>query len=244
MLAIIIAAVIPIVFIAFVIYLLDTEREPIALLIRCFLWGMIIVIPVVLVESLLQMFGNNFGLNSFAQSIYDAFLIAGSTEEVFKFVAVWHILRKTKYFDQFYDGIVFAVFVSLGFALVENILYVAEHGMTIALIRGFLSVPAHAFFAIFMGYHLSLWRIGKPHHRAANLILAIVIPITVHGLFDFFLMDVSKRVESHPFIVIVYMLAFFSLNIWFWRAAYKRIKFYLKKDLQNLNLHKKEKNNS
>lgn len=230
MLTTIIAATIPIVFISTIIYIIDTEKEPIPLLIRCFLWGMLIVLPVILIESVWQIIGSRLHLSGFYRSVYDAFVSAGFSEELFKFIATWHILRKTKYFDQFYDGIVYAVFVSMGFALVENILYVAEHGMTTAVIRGLLSVPAHAFFGIFMGFHLSLWRIGKPAHKEANLVLALLIPIAIHGLFDFFLMDLNLRIESQPWIVLVYIISFFTLNLWFWRAAYRRIKHQIKKD--------------
>lgn len=234
MLSSIIAAIIPVIFISFVIYIIDTEKEPLPLLTRCFIWGMIIVIPIIFIETGLNLFADKLALKGFSRSFFDAFFVAGLTEEFFKFMALWHTLRKSKYFDQYFDGIAYSVFVSMGFALVENILYVVEHGMGTAIIRGLLSVPAHAFFAIFMGFHLSLWRIGKEELRNANLMLALFIPIILHGLFDFFLFDMTKRTEKETSIILIYIILFFSLNLWFWRAAYNRIKRHLANDRKNI----------
>lgn len=225
-----IAAIIPVIYIAYQVYRSDTEKEPISLLWRCFLRGMLIVIPAMIIESAWDAIFHQMDLTGSMKSAGNAFIMAALTEEGLKFLAVYFIMIKTKYYDQFYDGIVYAVFVSLGFALIENILYVWENGMTTALIRGFLSVPGHAFFGVFMGFYLSKAFLGNQTERRKNILLAIVIPILLHGFFDFFLMDATEKGDALPQLVPVYMLLFFVLNIFLWRYGRRKIKEYVALD--------------
>lgn len=228
------AAVIPVVYIAYLIYRLDTEKEPLSLLWKCFSRGMLIAIPAIAIEMMIDLFLDKMGISGSVRSAGDAFAGAALTEEGLKFFVTYKILTKTKYFDQFYDGIVYAVFVSLGFALVENIGYVLEHGLQTALIRGLVSVPGHAFFGVFMGYYLSKSFLGNPINKVRNLYMAIGIPIVLHGLFDFFLMDAALQGASHPWAIPIYMISFFALNIWFWRHGRRRVKELIALDKLNI----------
>lgn len=226
----IIAATLPVVFLAHMAYVKDTEREPIGLLIRCFLMGMLIIIPIAILEFVEMEVIEGMGITGSMQSFLMAFLVAGLSEELFKYIGVRYVLRRSTYFNQFYDGIVYAVFVSLGFALVENIGYVLEYGLETAIVRCFISVPAHAFFGVFMGYYLSLAQLGDQAQRRKNLILALVVPTVLHGIFDFILMDLDIKEDISEEVVVVYMILFFGFNFLMWRIGLKNIKKHIAKD--------------
>jgi RsiW-degrading membrane proteinase PrsW (M82 family) len=121
------------------------------------------------------------------KAFYTAFVVAGFSEELFKYLALYLVIWRSKAFNEQFDGIVYAVFVSLGFAAVENAMYVTSHGYPTALIRAFTAVPAHAIFGITMGYYFGIARryeeLRKPYLRRA-----FWVPILLHGLYDFILM--------------------------------------------------------
>lgn len=240
MFSLLVAASIPVVFLCTVLYVKDTEREPIQLLVKAFAAGMLIILPVLVFETALDSLFVSFKLPSTTTHFLQAFFVAGLVEEYFKFYATRRILNKNKYYDQFYDGIVYSAFVSLGFAFVENISYVFEHGFGTALMRGLLSVPAHAFFGIIMGYYLSLALKGDPSKRPLNLQRALLVPVVLHGLFDFFLMDMTGRQEAASGIILLYLLLFFGLNIFLWRSGLKKIKNHIAIDRKNNNLNNGE----
>ena len=231
MILLIIAATIPVVFLATLAYIKDTEKEPISLLIKSFILGIFIVLPIIMVELILDS-GIQFFVKeqSIVNSFLQAFVVAGLVEESFKYMATLFVLRKNKYYDQFYDGIVYAVFVSLGFAFLENILYVVEHGMQTAIIRGLLTVPAHALFGVAMGYYISLSKMSNKKDASKNRFLALFVPICLHGLFNFFLIDMENQKENQALLVIVYLIGFFIFNIVLWRFGLKNIKKHIALD--------------
>lgn len=228
------AAVLPVIFLLYFIYKKDTEKEPVSLLFKCFGLGMLIVIPVVVVETIVSILIDSTVSEGTIHNFLTAFFVAGMVEEGFKLLAILWILRKNKYFDQHYDGIVYAVFISLGFALVENIGYVSQTGMGVAIYRGIITVPAHALFAVFMGFYVSKRQFSISKNRKKFLLLALLIPMVLHGLFDFFLMDMSYFAESKSGILLPYLLLFFGLNIWMWRNGLKRIRQYITIDRQEI----------
>ena len=103
-----------------------------------------------------------------------------------KFLALRFVPYRRRAFDDPFDGIVYAVMVGMGFATLENIGYVMQHGLGTGIMRMFLSVPAHATFAVLMGYHVGLAKFD-PANRRKYMILAIFWPVVFHGTFDFFL---------------------------------------------------------
>ncbi|MCK4749468.1 MAG: PrsW family intramembrane metalloprotease, partial [Bacteroidales bacterium] len=121
------------------------------------------------------------------EAAYQAFLVAGSTEEVFKFLALYLLIWRSPSFNEKFDGIVYAVFVSLGFAAVENVLYVLEGGYQTALVRAITAVPAHALFGVTMGYYFGIAHMYT-ELRSGYLRRALLIPILLHGIYDFILM--------------------------------------------------------
>ncbi len=106
----------------------------------------------------------------FAKSFFDSFFLAAIPEEISKWLVLYWIVWKSREFDEHYDGIIYAVFVSLGFALVENIMYVVNRGMGVALIRAVLSVPGHGSFGVLMGYYFSLAKFGPVTQRQPMMV--------------------------------------------------------------------------
>lgn len=184
--AALLASLAPIFIILFYIYFRDKyDKEPLGLLIKAILMGIVIVIPVIYVERLLM--GMMPEAGKVAEAAYHAFVVAGLTEELFKFLALYILVWRSPSFNEQFDGIVYAVFVSLGFAGVENVLYVLDGGMQTAFTRALTAVPAHAIFGIAMGYYLG---VAHRYRELKNPYLgrALLVPILLHGIYDFILM--------------------------------------------------------
>lgn len=123
--------------------------------------------------------------NSIIEQFIKAFFVVGLTEEFSKYIIVKYYVQPHKEFNEPFDGIVYAVMVSMGFAATENIIYVLEGGMTIAILRAFTAVPAHATFAILMGYFMGKAKFSN-RRRLLN-ILGLLLAVLFHGAYDFFL---------------------------------------------------------
>ncbi len=172
------------------IYLSDRhDREPLKFLLLTFLLGALAVIPAIIVEEVLIRFNLFSGVLG---ALYNAFIVAAFTEEFFKRLVILKLPFKTKYFNEKLDGIVYGVFAHLGFATVENIIYVVftyTNNPFVGLYRGVFSVPAHAIFGVTMGYYLSLSRFNKDQSKKKRyMTMSLIAPIILHGGFDFILM--------------------------------------------------------
>lgn len=183
------AGVLPVV--VFLVYIVwkDRKKEPVSQLLKAFLLGMATCIPAIFIEQGISavLFGDSEpDSEDFFGNAVDAFFVASLTEELLKLLALWLVLRRNRYYDEHYDGIVYAVFVGLGFAMVENVGYLvgnaSEGWVLVAFMRAFLSIPGHYAFAVLMGYFYSLYHFGghKLHHR----LLIFVAPFVAHGLYD------------------------------------------------------------
>ncbi len=205
----------PIVIIAFFIYFKDKwEKEPIGLLLITLLVGALTVIPILFLETFLQKFSGYF--DGLMHAAYEAFVIAAFSEELFKFLALFFLIWKNKEFNEKFDGIVYAVFISLGFALVENILYVfgdSAGGYSVGILRAVTAVPAHALFGVVMGYHFAIAKF-EPSRRGFEIFLALAFPILLHGLYDFWLMSENGYL----------LLLFIPYVIVLWIFGFKRMK--------------------
>lgn len=190
---------------AYIYYRDKYEKEPIKLLLEGLLAGGIIVIPIVYFEGLINQYGNNF--NQMGQAAWTAFMVAALVEESFKYFAVYVLIWKNPNFNEKFDGIVYAVFVSLGFALVENFSYVFKdgNGLHVGVLRAFTAVPAHAMFGIMMGYWLGLAKF-VPSKRFKYLSLAFLFPFLFHGLYDFVLMSQHKILILFFVPLLIYMI--------------------------------------
>lgn len=209
-------AIAPVVIILFYIYFRDKyEKEPLSLLLKALFLGGLTVIPVIYVEGFLMEYIPLFNFSSRASAFYNAFVVAGFSEELFKFLVFYMLIWKSKEYDERFDGIVYAVFVSLGFAMIENIKYVYNYGETVAITRAFLAVPAHALFGVTMGYYFSLSKFSlNKFTKHTYFYYALIFPIILHGSYDFILM------ANEP----LGMLVFIPFLIYLWKTGFKRIK--------------------
>lgn len=171
------------------IYVKDRyNREPLHLLLLSFLFGALSTIPALLIQISSGMQLETLHRGDYLRAAFYAYLIVALSEEGSKFLFVRLFAFRKKAFDEPFDGIVYTVMTGMGFATLENIGYVYEHGWTAAVTRMFLAVPAHATFAILMGYHLGLARfcsstLKRNLHFANGILLAALL----HGTYDFFL---------------------------------------------------------
>lgn len=166
------------------------EKEPRQLLSKVFIFGILTVIPVYFTETALTNYWHakySFPDMAVHTAAYDSFVVAALTEEFFKILVFFIFIWNNKNFNEKFDGIIYAVFISMGFASAENILYVLGSGFGTGIIRAFTAVPAHAIFAVTSGYFLALAKF-KPSGKALYLFSALVIPVLIHGLYDFILL--------------------------------------------------------
>lgn len=203
------AAAIPAIVLMVYIYRTDRlEPEPPQLLMRLVLAGIFSTFIAMSLEYI-----GNFALGFFfseASTGYYAWLffgVVGPAEEGAKY----HMLKKRTWlhpaFNCQYDGVVYAVFVSMGFALAENIGYVFALGLKAASLRALTAIPGHACFGVFMGVWYgaakSLYNRGKYSASKIARMLAVIIPSIIHGAYDFI------AAEGHAYIFIVFIVSMF-----------------------------------
>ena len=187
-------ALIPVIGLLCFIYFNDKkEKEPFGLLIGLFFAGMGTVVTAIIGELAGGAIVNAiFSEESVIGQVLVACLIVAPAEELGKFLVLRLITWKNKNFNYNYDAIVYAVFVSLGFAALENIEYVFMSGLGAAIMRMFTAVPGHACFAVFMGFFYSKAKfasITKNKGKSALFtLLAMIVPIVLHGIYDAILM--------------------------------------------------------
>jgi len=192
----------PVIIILVYIYIRDRyEKEPVGMLLRSLFFGMLIILPVVAVETILGRYSGIFP--GMTRTAYVAFIVAGFTEELFKFAALHLTIWRNKNFNERFDGIVYAVFISLGFAWIENIMYVFQHGFSTGMLRAFTAVPAHAIFGVSMGFYFSKAKFVNK----AYLPMALIMPIVLHGVYDFILMSGKSFLLA---LFIPYMIFLFA----------------------------------
>ena len=168
------------------------EKEPLKLLFTSFFLGIISVIPTLLLSTVAEWLGSNPGSESLLISLMSCILGIGLVEEYCKYIFVRYDAYKKNAFNEPYDGITYSVMVSMGFATLENILYVfgaeseSGNGGLIGIMRMFTSVPAHASFAVIVGYHLGL---AKYDNRKNHGLTGLAVASVLHGLYDFFLFN-------------------------------------------------------
>jgi RsiW-degrading membrane proteinase PrsW (M82 family) len=162
------------------------EKEPLHLLFKCFFWGVLSIIPALLLEILAGKLSIFTGTDFHSVALY-AFVGVGLSEEFSKFIFLRFFAFKNKNFNEPFDGIIYAVMISMGFAATENILYVMEGGSTVAWLRMFTAVPAHAAFAVLMGYYVGKARFSESN-RFLLLFNGLLIAVVFHGAYDLFLM--------------------------------------------------------
>jgi RsiW-degrading membrane proteinase PrsW (M82 family) len=227
------ASISPVIIFLYLIYQRDHVKEPWKLLLSCLVGGMFSTFLSLTMSwpasKLSVLFPGNF-----LSSLHLSFLTAAIPEEVAKFAVLYWIVWKRPEFDHHYDGIIYSVFVSLGFALVENLLYVAEGGLGVAFFRAILAVPGHGFFGVIMGYYFSLARFHENPKRRQYLIEALLLPILFHGGYDFLLFYMSSSGAASPLLAVVLLVLFTALVIKLWRRGFRKISLHLVKDGEHI----------
>ncbi len=223
-----ISSIFPVVIFLYMIYQKDHEKEPFSLLFKCLMGGCLSVVLSLAISIPLGTLGGVFQGN-FMSSFHQSFLEAAIPEEIAKFVVLYFIVWKSKELNHSYDGIVYSVFVSLGFALIENILYVFEGGLTVAIMRAILAVPGHGLFGVMMGYYFSLARFHKEGKRSEFLIKSLAIPILFHGAYDFLLFYMGASSENILLAAFILIL-FAGVVILLWRKGLAKVKHHLEQD--------------
>jgi protease PrsW len=168
------------------IYLKDKhEREPIGLLVQSFCFGILSTIITLAISWPIDLLVP-IDENSLTEQAVHAFLLVAIIEEFSKFIFVRWVLYPNSNFNEPFDGIVYSVTVSLGFAGLENILYVLgdNGGVETAIMRMFTAVPAHATFGVLMGYFLG--KAKFEHQKAHYAIYALGVATLFHGAYDYF----------------------------------------------------------
>lgn len=224
-----IAALLPVALLWAYIWKKDPQKEPMPLLIKAGLYGAVICLPVALLELGVQtiLFGEDRMPTTLFGSTAMAFFVAAIPEEGFKLWALWLVVRRNPYFDEHFDGIVYAVCVGLGFAAMENIGYLVGGGddwLMVAVSRALLAVPGHYAFAVLMGYYYSIHHFVN--HSIRNKVMILLVPVLAHGIYDSIAMTslVSPVVGGVGAILLVY----FCIKMH--KFAYKKVLAQIQKD--------------
>jgi len=181
------SALAPVAAVIIFIYVKDKyEKESKRMLLLAFVLGAVISI---IITTILYVFFDLFlplpDDYSIWQQFVKAFFVVALIEEFSKYIMVRGFLQPRKGFNEPFDGIMYAVMVSMGFAGVENIMYVIQGGMDVALIRAFTAIPAHATFGIIMGYYMGKAKFSN--NRMKWNLIGLSLAILFHGAYDFFL---------------------------------------------------------
>lgn len=220
---ILITALLPIVVLLIFIYHKDKyDKEPIGKLLLTFFVGCMSVVPAGLMEQMLSAYQPEHPVLG---AIYDGYVVAGLSEELWKLLLLMLVIWRSRHFDEYFDGIVYATYLSLGFACVENVMYVfgSTDPMGTAFMRGLLAVPAHFLFAVTMGYYLSIAKFDQ-EKRPSHLLKAFLFPALLHGTYDALLMVNDALGGNTALVSGVLTLVFIYFDVKLWRWGLRRIK--------------------
>lgn len=192
------AAILPALWLLVKVYQSDRlEPEPPSLIISLVALGMLSTALAAFTERAgARILGNLFSTQSVAYNALFFFLVVGLSEEGFKYLVMKRQTWTSPHFNCQFDGVVYAVSVSLGFALWENISYVMRYGLTTAAVRAVTAVPGHACFGVFMGIWYGAAKrmelAGQYERSKTSRAMAVVIPVFLHGAYDF----IASQVQS------------------------------------------------
>lgn len=204
------AAVIPAIILLIKINKADRlEKEPTRLILALVVQGIISTVLASFSENVgSAVVGMFFVENSLLFNLIFYFCVVGLAEEGFKYLLLKRKTWNSPEFNCQFDGVVYAVAVSLGFALWENIGYVAMYGIANAMVRAVTAVPGHACFGVFMGAFYGMAKryqqMGRHKQNASCRKLAVVVPTFLHGCYDFIAAD-----NGITWLFIVFVAALF-----------------------------------
>jgi len=247
--ALIFAALLPAAVLLIYIYRKDkAQPEPTKWLIKGFCFGVISAFASTLISTPLNTMGfYSAEPDTLWGAVREAFFGAAIPEEAAKLLMLWLLLRVNPYFDEKVDGIVYAACIGMGFASIENVMYLMmnfNNWLGVGILRALISVPGHFMFAVTMGYYYSLgyWnmdgaskgglfgKFGRRSHGKRNwgyIALAFLAPMLLHGIFDALLM-MSNLVTTGIAAALFFCFSFFFLKMR--RAASRKISRLLAAD--------------
>jgi RsiW-degrading membrane proteinase PrsW (M82 family) len=202
----------------------DRFPEPPRVVWATFALGVLSVIPVLMVALPIAMLVENLP-SGVLYATASAFLVAAMPEEYFKYRVVKAYSANHSEFDEPMDGLVYGVAASLGFAALENVLYVLDGGLSVAIARALTSIPCHAGLGAIMGYYVGLAKFAPEHERRSLLWRAYWVPVLLHGLYDFPLMLIAEPNfdESTGVVLALAGAAIFVLALtWIWAVRLAR----------------------
>jgi len=160
------------------------EPEPIGLITKVLLAGCAAVVPAAIAEILLLEI-SIFKISGLLGAALKSFAVIAPVEEALKLAAVMILAWNNSNFNEENDGIVYTGAASIGFAMVENVLYVAQEGVAVGIMRGITSIPLHAFTAVFMGYAIGAAKFAPAGKSRRGLILrGYLIAFFIHAVYD------------------------------------------------------------
>ena len=182
----------------------DKFKEPKKTVLSTFILGIFIIAPLEVFHYGTEMIlGGPIEYNAF----FKAFFKASFLEELFKFCVLFFFCTKFTEFNEPMDGIVYGITASLGFAFWENLQYIympdreITESLQVAWMRAFTAVPSHAFDGVIMGFF-----IGRHYFRDyksnINLVWALLIPVTLHGFYDWVLMEESIN-RNYMYLIMI-----------------------------------------
>ncbi len=211
-------------------YARDQKPEPRRVLFVTFVLGALMALPVALLETAVWRQVEGHFSTPWGLGLSVAFLVAAIPEEYFKFLVVYFYCAKHEEFNEPMDGMVYGAVASLGFATFENILFVLQGGLSVALGRALTAVPAHAFWGALMGYYIGLARF-HPTAAGSLYVKALIVPILLHGLYDFPLLTLrflaAEVHEPSGLLAVCALLGFVlaaAVASFQWMLAVKRLR--------------------
>ena len=228
-----IISILPILLLGIYIYKKDQNKEPSKLLAKLFFGGVLSGFLVMLISIITQLFFNTQPINSFEFNWLDliiySYIKIALIEEFSKWLIVYNISYNCEEFDEIYDMIIYCVFVALGFACLENILYVKESGIAVGIVRALSAVPGHACFGAIMGYYLGLAKINSIDNNSKssnkNKILSILIPTIIHGTYDYCLFCGNLIIAILMYIALIFLYIYTVKKINTISRENKKIKY-------------------
>lgn len=203
-LAILTAAISPAVAIMTFIYLSKRiELEPLPLIIRMFVIGVIMVFPIMFIQYAFET------EQVITNQLFVSFFLAGLLEEFFKWFFLLFVAYRHSHFDHHYDGIIYGGAVSLGFATIENVLFLFNKGIEIAMLRAVFPVSSHALFGIIMGYYMGKAKFTTVHIRK-SLACALIIPVVLHTIYDYI---ITIQTDTWAYWITPFMVGLWIVGI-------------------------------
>ena len=208
----ILVAILPGILICLLLYRLDKfEKEDKVPLLIAFGLGLAVTYPALKIEEWVEHSGWLASGSIFA-TIISAFLVVAFTEELVKILPLLGLPFRQTYFNEPFDGIVYAVMIGMGFATLENVIYANIFGYPTTILRAFTAVPAHAVFAIIMGYYIGLAKFDK-ENRVRLILTGFFGAVLTHGIYDFFILQEIYEGLMLLAIVTLFISIYFSRKL-------------------------------